>query len=629
MKHGKKLLALALALCMAFALAVPAFAAEGNLTVGGTDDKPETVPAPPIPTGTNTSDASMANHVFDIYQIFAGEEKTETTGDGENQTTELLLTEIQWGSGFTVADSEITVTAENIKNFIEALKNETLFNVNNVSPFESIYNNFDANRLNISADAVARVIAGWTGDDANGYGDTRAQKFADIASAFLKTPYKTSIKYGDENTTLGQGYYLVKDRTVVSGEDATEGVKPDENNNVVNMYVLTMNQTAPFSPKVKADVPSLEKDVMEKNDSADEDVDPTWGKVADYDIGDTIWFTLTGTLPTDFDKYEKYTYEFTDTMGTGLEPVEASVKVYLTTRGEAAEDTDLLDNADNVFYVAKVEGQILTITMTDLKNSVWKDKNLTANSVFQVVYSAKLTEEIESFKVNNDAYLKFSNDPNNTGDGTSETPKKEVTVFTFTLNADKVRLDNEGNQVALSGAEFALYKKDPALAENKPADATEVPAPITLTTANGTATYYWYDNIEKVTGSENKFSIKGLDAGDYVLVESTVPNGYNKAENIFFKIVPVYNAENELTNLNTIITDSNGNEMLDSNGKPVVTITGTVNDGTLSTAIVNQRGVTLPGTGGIGTTIFYVVGGVLIAVAGVVLITKKRMQNAE
>lgn len=498
-----------------------------------------------------------------------------------------------------------------------------------MSPFESIYNNFDANRLNISADAVARVIAGWTGDDANGYGDTRAQKFADIASAFLKTPYKTSIKYGDENTTLGQGYYLVKDRTVVSGEDATEGVKPDENNNVVNMYVLTMNQTAPFSPKVKADVPSLEKDVMEKNDSADEDVDPTWGKVADYDIGDTIWFTLTGTLPTDFDKYEKYTYEFTDTMGTGLEPVEASVKVYLTTRGEAAEDTDLLDNADNVFYVAKVEGQILTITMTDLKNSVWKDKNLTANSVFQVVYSAKLTEEIESFKVNNDAYLKFSNDPNNTGDGTSETPKKEVTVFTFTLNADKVRLDNEGNQVALSGAEFALYKKDPALAENKPADATEVPAPITLTTANGTATYYWYDNIEKVTGSENKFSIKGLDAGDYVLVESTVPNGYNKAENIFFKIVPVYNAENELTNLNTIITDSNGNEMLDSNGKPVVTITGTVNDGTLSTAIVNQRGVTLPGTGGIGTTIFYVVGGVLIAVAGVVLITKKRMQNAE
>lgn len=220
----------------------------------------------------------------------------------------------------------------------------------------------------------------------------------------------------------------------------------------------------------------------------------------------------------------------------------------------------------------------------------------------------------------NEVYLTYSNNPNWTGEGTPEdsgkTPEDKVIVFTYELDVTK-------------------YLGD----EKTTANATEgTKAGFKLGNANGTkwATVDenlritgWVDDVaaatEVTTDATGIFKFVGLDDGTYTLRETTTPTGYNTMADLNLTIDATtsnvqdwnFGAENAAKSALSAIK-------LTMNNKET---TGDVTEGKVEGSIINQKGSSLPSTGGIGTTMFYVGGGVLVAGAGVLLITKKRAKK--
>lgn len=229
-----------------------------------------------------------------------------------------------------------------------------------------------------------------------------------------------------------------------------------------------------------------------------------------------------------------------------------------------------------------------TVTINDAKVEPF---NAVAGAEVSVKYTATLNDSA-AFKNINNAYLEYSNNPN--GEGTGTTVSDDVTAFTFELGFGKV--DKDGN--ALAGAGFTLYKK----------------------TADG---YVQFG--DEVTGGTD-FSFGGLAVGDYKLVESTTPDGYNTMEDLEFSVVA------------DSMEDADGNAYV--TGLKIVAQGGTLESdilegwtadtdtGMLSADIANYRGSELPSTGGMGTMMFYVVGGCIMAAVCFVLV-KRKEQCAE
>ena len=125
------------------------------------------------------------------------------------------------------------------------------------------------------------------------------------------------------------------------------------------------------------------------------------------------------------------------------------------------------------------------------------------------------------------------------------------------------------------------------------------------------------------------FTFTGLDAGQYKLVETTVPAGYNKADDVEFTIEATYDTESadpKLTSL--VVKDKDGSVISATAENQEASFATVLLEGKVSTKVVNKAGAELPSTGGIGTTIFYILGG-LLAVGAVVLLVTKRRMNAE
>ena len=395
--------------------------------------------------------------------------------------------------------------------------------------------------------------------------DTNAQAFA--ATAYNCKGTVSAVTGTGSITFTSAGYYVIYDTTDVSA-------KVDAKNLTL---LKVVNADEAVTPQVKTDVPSFEKKVKDTNDSTGETTD--WQDSADYDIGDTIPYKLTATLG-DISKFDHYYLEFNDTM-THLTLVEGSVQVKID--GENGID---ITNSSTVTWDAA--SKKLTVSINDVKVL-----GATSNSQVVVLYNATLDSDavIGSVGNPNTADLTFSNNPNNTGNGeskptdTGKTPEDKNIVFTYKVHVDKT---DEKNQ-PLKGAGFTLYKKDSA-------------------TGNYVAVG------SEVKGTEmTSFEWVGVDDGDYKLEETTVPTGFKKMDDIEFTVTATHT---ELSNDPTLDNLTGGDKF-----------TGEVSTGELSATVINKSGATLPSTGGIGTTIFYVVGGVLMAGAFVLLITKKRMNH--
>lgn len=384
-------------------------------------------------------------------------------------------------------------------------------------------------------------------------------------------------------TSLSAGYYLVKNSSIDSGKTYTDFILEVVGNTTANH---------------KGDVPDVEKKVEEKNDSTG--AATTWGATADYDVDDEINFELTGTLPESYGRYANYKYVFHDTM-TNMTYKDGSVKVYYVKDG----NTNRVEISSGFASTWDNGAKKLTVTFNDLKTAV---SGLAHGDKIVVTYTATLdANAVVGGNGNpNKVKLEYSNNPN--GDGTGETPEKTVVVFTYKTIINKVTKGTDGNNVPLAGAEFTLSK---FIASESGSDTV---------TVNDTEYHGTWNRGVTVTPTNtgniaNVFTFSGLDAGIYRLTETKTPEGYNTIDPVYFEIVA--------TNNETKVTSMEGKAV---NGSEI-SFTANETSGSLSADVINNAGTTLPSTGGMGTTVFYVVGGGLMAVAVVLLVTKKRMEN--
>ena len=418
------------------------------------------------------------------------------------------------------------------------------------------------------------------------------------AKAFAKAvaPYLTTAA-GSANTVtdgkyvisgLAAGYYLVKDQDGSLTGDA----------DAYTEYIIKVVSDTTATPK--SSVPTVEKKVKDTNDSTG--VTSDWQDSADYDIGDSIPFQLKATLADNVSSYTTYKVVFHDTLSKGL-TYNNDAKVYIDGTETNGFTVTATVNADGT--------TTLTVSCDDVKAL-----GAGNSSVITVEYTAKLNENavLGSAGNPNEVYLEYSNNPNKSEEGnneTGETPKDVVIVFTYKTIINKVDSENK----PLTGAAFKLEK----LIKGKDGAAD------TWTTVKEFT-------VDETTTS---FTFSGLDDGQYKLTETKTPAGYNTIDPIYFVIEATHDVTADaptLKTLNAYLTDANGNKQTEmKDGESVNIDLGTVDltAGSITTTVVNKSGSKLPSTGGIGTTIFYVLGGVLVLAAVVLLVTKKRMSGAE
>ena len=418
------------------------------------------------------------------------------------------------------------------------------------------------------------------------------------AKAFAKAvaPYLTTAA-GSANTVtdgkyvisgLAAGYYLVKDQDGSLTGDA----------DAYTEYIIKVVSDTTATPK--SSVPTVEKKVKDTNDSTG--VTSDWQDSADYDIGDSIPFQLKATLANNVSSYTTYKVVFHDTLSKGL-TYNNDAKVYIGGTETNGFTVTATVNADGT--------TTLTVSCDDVKAL-----GAGNSSVITVEYTVKLNENavLGSAGNPNEVYLEYSNNPNKSENGnneTGETPKDVVIVFTYKTIINKVDSENK----PLTGAAFKLEK----LIKGKDGAA-------------GTWTTVKEFTVDETTTS---FTFSGLDDGQYKLTETKTPAGYNTIDPIYFVIEATHDETADaptLKTLNAYLTDANGNKQTEmKDGESVNIDLGTVDltAGSITTTVVNKSGAQLPETGGIGTTIFYVLGGVLVLAAVVLLVTKKRMSGAE
>ena len=420
--------------------------------------------------------------------------------------------------------------------------------------------------------ADGQTYFGTAKDKAAALNESNVKAFAEEVSNYLATPSGTYA--AGEITGLTAGYYLVKNSSVGDHETYTS-------------FILKVVKNVDVSPK--GDKPTLEKKVKDINDTTD-DTTSSWQDSADHDIGDEVPFQLTAKIASNFADYKTYKFVFHDVQSAGLDFLENTVTVKVGNAMLTADQFDVITDTD--------DGCTFHVVIEDLKQI----RSAAADAKVVVEYKSKLNKKavIGSKGNPNEAYLEYSNNPYDTN-GTTTTPKDKVTVFTFKVVANKI---DGATKAELKGAAFALYKKDYNGIWNLVAlnNATE--------SNNGV-----YNIVDK---EKTTFEWVGLDDGTYKIVEIITPAGYNTIEEQTFTVVATHETESDDPQLKTLT------------GNPetgAIQFTSKTDEGSLSTTIENNRGTTLPGTGGIGTTIFYVVGGGLMVAAAILLITKKRMEN--
>ena len=388
---------------------------------------------------------------------------------------------------------------------------------------------------------------------------------------------------------FGAGYYLIKDTTAAATMPA---------GNTYSEFILEV--VSNVEVQAKDETVSSGKTVTETNDT---DASVKAGqKAADYDIGDAIPYELTFTLPAKYDSYSKYPVTFIDDMCPGL-TLNDDAKIYF---GDTTGDGTAISFTKDTEATSANGGTVYQYTIEDLKTAAGAT-GLAAGDTVTIRYTATLNS---SAAVNNagnpNTYsVKFANDPTFSGTGnppTGETPKDTAVVFTYEVVFNKVDKEN----AALTGADFKLEK-------NINGTWTDVTA---INSGEGAV-----NPVKTGDASGSTFSFKGLDAGQYKLSETTTPDGYNTIEPIVFTVTA------EKAKTGEIETNVTGIRGADSAEKITLTPTFDSSNAKLEANIQNKKGVILPGTGGIGSTLFYTFGGLMIG--AVLFITKKRMAVKE
>ena len=385
------------------------------------------------------------------------------------------------------------------------------------------------------------------------------------------------------------GYYLIVDTSTFSDDDFYHAY---------NSFFLLNVPQAPYVVLVNHKVvkPTVEKEVYDNNDIGSTG---GWGSSADHAINEPFQFRLIAKLPASenngraYDYYKKYTVCFNDTLSDGI-TFDKLDKVEIA--NVDGGNPQVIDAAN---YTRNPNGsQSFKLSIDNVKTcAAAAGLNLNEGATITVTYTAHLNEKAYvniaggGTDNKNRVYLEYSNNPR-ISTSLDHTPESEVCVYTYQLNNTKYHDDDTtGNELA--GAGFRLYSGKDCTKEQE--------IKLKKNTTDGTySPYFGADAGDEMFSDEHgQFNVKGLDAGTYYLKETTPPAGYSAC------------ADKEIV-ISATHTEYN------------VSLSGN-----LSTTIINKKagGITLPSTGGIGTTLFYVVGGGLMVAAIVLLVTKKRMEH--
>lgn len=387
----------------------------------------------------------------------------------------------------------------------------------------------------------------------------------------------TDGKYTATFTGLDYGYY------VVAVQGATLANTSNEYATLVSVDSTNVNAN------IKGDLPTVVKKVQ---------VDGTGKDATDAKIGDSLTFTLTSTIP-DMSAYNTYTFNFKDTLSKGLTFGQVnSVKVGDTT---LTKDTD--------YTVSTSEGSdkntLLTVTMNDFKNK----QQANAGKKITVTYTATLNENavVGGAGNTNSAKIQYSNDPSTNGTGESEPSK--VRVFTYGFTVDKYTGDKYDNAATrLAGAEFTLAPKNGTAISFVQVTAGSATANAVYRVAKAGET----GTTTITTPANGKVVFQGLENGEYTLTETKAPAGYNKLASAIGVKVNGQNNGTDTTDATVTITYNNDN--------------GSSYNQTASNGVIpvqNKSGAILPGTGGMGTIAFTVIG-VLVIALGVAWTLKRK-----
>ena len=506
------------------------------------------------------------HHDYIAFQIFKG-----VISSKDNPT----LSDVTWGSHITHPD-----------DFLEKLTDAPIIG----AQFQSI----DATDATDAATVqkVLAVISKWDDSDANSIA------FARFVCHYLYSdggaPESNIVGHGGAITIPEAGYYLIVDNIDFSSGDYYHAY---------NSFLL-VNDThqGEFNVIINHKVvkPTVEKKVYD-NDNNDISSAGGWGSSADHAINEKFQFQLIAKLPAGrdegraYDYYDKYTVCFNDTLSEGITydgldsvVIESNGTPYDITNDSSKYDIDISNLKSQNSFVVKIH---------DVKNCV---ANLNDGATITVTYTAHLNDKAYvniaggSTSNINKVYLTYSNNPKDES-SIGKTPESTpVYVYTYQLNNTKYHDDDNPNNV-LAGAGFRLYSDEACHDE----DEIKLKMNDDDTYSRDFSTEG--KGVEMISGQDGQFNVKGLDAGTYYLKETKTPDGYSACT-----VIPV-----------TIKADHSRNNQVNLEGS------------NLTNDIVNIKagGITLPSTGGIGTTLFYVVGGGLMVAAIVLLVTKKRMEN--
>ena len=396
------------------------------------------------------------------------------------------------------------------------------------------------------------------------------------------------VRAGSNALTIPEakaGYYLFVDTTDFSKDDSYHSY------NSFLLMVTKGNWNVPITPK--AEKPSVKKEVFDNFDNQDGTSTGVFGSSADHAINEKFQFKLTATLPasTDhaYDYYDTYAVCFKDTLSEGI-TYDKLDSVVINSNGHTYDITN-----DTSKYTITESQNSFVVKIPDVKTCA-EGLDLNDSATITVTYTAHLNDKAYvntgsgSTENKNSVQLQYSNNPR-PGEYWGTTPKSEVYVFTYQLNNTKLAENEHG--APLKDVGFCLYSDEACAHKVELYKEGDFYFPIKDATDKKAVEEMYSDK-------DGKFNIKGLDAGTYYLKETTPPKDYNACADKEIVISATHD-------VNHVELDSSK----------------------LSTTIINKKagGITLPSTGGIGTTIFYVVGGGLMVAAIVLLVTKKRMEN--
>jgi fimbrial isopeptide formation D2 family protein/LPXTG-motif cell wall-anchored protein len=435
-------------------------------------------------------------------------------------------------------------------------------------------------------DVSAADVTTFEGLDEAGLRDMLKDGTLEFKNAVTDISTGASIKFEG----LADGYYVVKDVTNLGNKD-------DAN----SAWIVQVADEA--SLNIKNAKPTVDKQILDETGDAEAGHTNGWGESADHDINETFQYKLIGTIPQDeeLEKYDEYKLVFTDYLPEG---VSFDGNVVVTVNGKTLNPDD--------FTASSISNGIWTVTIDDIIPLLPTGTTFGVNDItVEVVYDAHLNKDATPSSTNgtfddsngnaHPSYveLSYSNNPDGTSESTElgKTPKDYVWCFTYQIQNTKYAISTEGNP--LPDAKFKLYA---GTGDSKTEigviydDTIGAYRPVAKTGETAT---------EMISGSDGKFNIVGLDHGTYTIVETDAPEGYKEALDVVATINANHTENTEGTAVDLVFTKQENT----------------------NNQIVDTKVSTLPTTGGVGTTLFILGGGMTAAAAGIYLISKRRAKN--